>query len=487
MTEPVGLLTYAVRRRVIGKYLGQLAGMHAILALAPLLASILFAEYQATIRYALVAVILAATALLTRRLPVPASIQNNEALCITALAFVLSPVIMIYPLTASGLTVPDALFEAISAVTTTGLTTLPSVTDMPKTFLFARAWMQWYGGLGIVVLSVALLMQSGIVTRQLVDSVSGESALSTTRTYAQRMFKVYLGLTLCGFLLLWLVLPDAFLALTHTLSAISTGGFSPLDRSLAALDNWPARFAVMLLGLLGAVPFVLYYRAVKGKWTAAVTDMELRSLLVAVLLTGLLLAWSLHVHLPQHWPESLAHGLLMGFSAQTTTGFASLDIAQLDTTSKLIMIIAMFCGGGVGSTAGGIKLLRLLILFRLIFLIIQRTAMPSHAVTQTSIGGRLLDDDDIIRALVLILLFMAVILLSWLLFLVHGYPSMDALFEVVSATGTVGLSTGITRTGLEPVLKLVLELDMLLGRLEIIALLIVLYPRTWIGKRIESL
>ena len=484
MTEPTVLLTYAVRHRVIIKYLGQLAGMLAILALAPLLASIIYSEYEATLRYAVVITGLTVAALIARRQPVPASIQNNEALCITALAFMLSPLIMVYPIMASGLSATDALFESISAVTTTGLTTLVTVQNMPDTFLFARAWMQWYGGLGIVVLSIALLMQSGIVTRQLVDSVSNESALTTTRSYAKRMFKVYVGLTVAGFLGLWLILPDGFQALTHTLAAISTGGFSSLDHSLASLDGWPARFAVMFIGLLGAVPFALYSRAAAGNWKRLFTDSEFLTLLTATIVIGLLLTWTFQTGDSRPWSENLGHAMLMSLSAQTTTGYASLDINGLDNTAKLLLIIAMLCGGGVGSTAGGIKLLRLLILARLVLLLIQRSAMPSHAVSQITLGNRPLESDDIVRTLVLILMFIIVILLSWLLFLAYGYAPLDSLFEVVSAVGTVGLSTGITRPGLETVLKIVLELDMLLGRLEILALLIVLYPRTWFGNRI---
>jgi trk system potassium uptake protein TrkH len=146
----------------------------------------------------------------------------------------------------------------------------------------------------------------------------------------------------------------------------------------------------------------------------------------------------------------------------------------------------MFIGGGLGSTAGGIKLLRLLILLRLIQLMLQRTALPSHAVTEPRLYGKPLEEGDIQGALMLILLFIIVILASWLVFVAYGYAPLDALFEVVSASATVGLSSGITSGSLEPLLQVVLCLDMLLGRLEIIALLVVLYPPTWLAKRTES-
>ena len=150
-----------------------------------------------------------------------------------------------------------------------------------------------------------------------------------------------------------------------------------------------------------------------------------------------------------------------------------------------MMSVAMLTGGSVGSSAGGFKLLRLLILLRMLQLSLRRLAMPPHAVAQPYLAGHELDNDDIQRSLQLILLFIGVTVLSWLAFVVTGYDPLDALFEVASACGTVGLSSGITRPGLEPVLKGVLCFDMLAGRLEIIALLLVLYPHNWIGRRVR--
>lgn len=139
----------------------------------------------------------------------------------------------------------------------------------------------------------------------------------------------------------------------------------------------------------------------------------------------------------------------------------------------------MVTGAGVGSTAGGVKLLRVLILIRVLQLAILRVQAPRHAVSSPALGGRHLDSHQIEHALLLLLLFPLVILISWLPFLAAGYAPLDALVEVVSATATVGLSTGITGPGLEPPLKALLTLDMLAGRVEIIALLVLVYPGTW--------
>ena len=486
MVNRQSTLSYAVRLSVITKYIGQLLIVHAILILAPLIVSLMFAEYDASIRYFFVILIILTLALPTTRIQTPEQIQANEALVIVALAFVLSPLLMLYPMNTAGLSMPDTLFEAVSAVTTTGLTTVANIEDTSPTFLFTRAWMQWYGGLGIVVLSVALLIRHQLAARRLTETIASENLLTTARTHARRMLGIYLTFTLVGFLILFALSADGFLALTHTLSAISTGGFSTCTDSLAAFDKPASAYAVIGLAFLGATPLPLYYLIRQKNWRVTLSDMELRTLLILGIISSLLLGVFIYLQTGWAFSEVVGHALLIGFSAQTTAGFTSLNIGEMSDASKAVLMGSMFVGGGVGSTAGGVKILRLLILLRLIQVLLQRTTMPSHAVNEPRLAGKLLEPDDIQRALMLILMFFFVILISWFIFLVFGYPALDSLFEVVSATGTVGLSTGITHAELHPVLKMVLCLDMLLGRLEIVALLVVLYPPTWFGKRMKT-
>ncbi|WP_051906416.1 potassium transporter TrkG [Methylomarinum vadi] len=170
----------------------------------------------------------------------------------------------------------------------------------------------------------------------------------------------------------------------------------------------------------------------------------------------------------------------MGLSAQTTTGFANVDVAALDNASKLSLIFSMLVGGSIGSTAGGIKILRLLIVLRLLQFFIQRTALPAHAVLERQLSNDKLEADEIERVLMLILIFAGTVFGSWLPFLIMGYDPLDALFEVVSACSTTGLSTGISSPHLEAGLKWVLIIDMLLGRVEFLAFLLFMYPRTWL-------
>jgi len=475
-------LVYAVRLRVVAKYLAQLGLVLALLTVPPCAVAFAFGEQPAALRYLLVITLLLVLGLPAARLPATSHLQVNEALVIVALAFVLTPLLMSYPLTATGLTPGQALFEAVSGVTTTGLSTVEHIADKSPALWFARAWMQWYGGLGIVVLSVGLMMGHQTAARRLVEPFSPETLASTARTFARRMLLVYALLTVAGTALLWILCGNAFMAVTHVLSAVSTGGFSPYQDSLAGFGDWPLRYAVIAIAVAAAVPLSLYQRAWQHGWRTLTADVEVR----ALLLCGLLIAGLLMLFM-ESGGDRLYHALLLGFSAQSTAGFSSLDVSALDNGSKLVLIAAMAVGGGLGSTAGGLKLLRLLILLRLVQLFLWRSAMPSRAVVEPHLGGKRLGGDDLQRAALLLILLTLVILASWLVFVGHGYAPLDALFEVVSATGTVGLSTGITAPDLQPLLKGVLCLDMLLGRLEIIALLVLLYPRTWFGHRAESL
>jgi trk system potassium uptake protein TrkH len=181
--------------------------------------------------------------------------------------------------------------------------------------------------------------------------------------------------------------------------------------------------------------------------------------------------------------EALQAGVVTALSAQSTTGFSTLPISALDSTSKLLLIFSMLAGGGVGSTAGGIKLLRILILLGLVRRLVVRSRLLEHAVAPPRLLGRNWSDDALMGMLLVAVLHLLVTGLSWLTFLPYGYDPLDALFEVVSATGTVGLSTGITSASLPLPLQLTLIVDMLLGRLEILAVLVFLAPGTWLGRR----
>ena len=484
MAEGEATLEYPVRIPVVGKYLSQIGAMLALLTLPVSVVALHSGDFRVGLTYALVAAALAAAAWGGRFLPETKPIQSNEAMVVVALTFVLTPVLVAIPLRIGGLAADDALFEAVSAITTTGLSTLTTVQGASSAFVFERAWLQWCGGLGISVLSVALLMGQQVAARRLADPIREVNLVTTARTQARQILRVYVLLTLAGTVILSFVIGDTFTAFVHMLATLSTGGFSPFDASIAALPDFGA-WIITVFSALGAIPLLLYHQVLLRKPGALLEDPELRSLFALILIMSIGLSLSLALNSGMSPAPAVKHGIMLATSAQTTTGFSSTEIGSLDATSKLLLMMSMFVGGGAGSTAGGIKLLRLLIIVRLIQHFLRRTAMPPHAVTRPFLSGRALERTEIERALLIAALFVIAIALSWAVFVAYGYPPLDALFEVTSAVGTVGLSTGISATELEVPLKLVLCIDMILGRLEAVALLVILYPATWIGKRVR--
>jgi len=266
------------------------------------------------------------------------------------------------------------------------------------------------------------------------------------------------------------------MGLIHVLAAVSTGGFGGLDDSLASVSRGE-QAALLAVAAAGALPLPLYYRTWFHGPRQLLRDPELGALLGAIVIVALLLWW-LDALMP-------ADALLQAVTAQTTTGFASVDIGALPADAKLVLLLSMATGAGLGSTGGGIKLLRVLILIRVIQMTLLRAQLPPHGVVAPRIGGHSLDAPQIEHALVVALLFPALVLGCWLPFVVAGHPPLDALFEVVSAAATVGLSTGITSPELAPHLKGLLILAMLAGRVEVVALLVLVYPRTWLPRSLD--
>lgn len=484
-TRRVATLSYAVRARVVLRYLGQLGLVLGLLELVPAAVAYGLDDSAFALPCAAVSLLLLLIAIPLARIRAPAQLQLNEAMVVIVATFILSAITLAVPLASGGLSWPDALFESVSGVTTTGLSMVALPEELPASFLFARSWMQWYGGLGILVFSLFLLaLQPGIAAKQLLDTEGGSrDPIETAHGHVRRALVTYSLLTLFGIGLLAAAGASPFDALIHTLSAVSTGGFSSHSGGLAGFGNGWAQAAAAALCVLGAVSLPLYYRVAQGGWRELGRNLEWRALLVACALSTVLLGGVMLQSGQFSLSDVVASAPLLAISAQTTTGFTVVDLAGIGAAPQLLLILSMSVGGSLGSTAGGIKLLRVLVILRVTQLALLRTRLPPHAAVEPELREQPLDRRDAERALVVGALFAATVVSSWLVFLLYGYPALDALFEVVSAVATVGLSTGITAPELPGLLKGVLGADMLLGRLEFVALLVVLLPGTWIGRK----
>jgi trk system potassium uptake protein TrkH len=482
MTQPKKELFFAVRLRLIAHYSGKFFLIIAALNLVTLTVALINSDTTIAASYAAIVGLLFCVGFVLSRLKIYGQMQMNEAMVLTALVFITVPLITALPLMVSGIPFIDALFETVSAVTTTGLSTLGPVGQRPMTFIFARAWMQWYGGLGIVVLSLALIVRPGMSALRLSSLDVPDDLVGGTHAHARRVFYVYGVLTSCG-LLAWLLLGGRPMeGLLYVFAAVSTGGFAPTDGSFADLSGIRLAWVVTLTTLCGAIPLALYHTAWRKGWHELLHNLELRALLATCAVMTCLLGGSLWTH-GMGLASVLVHAPLMAISAQTTSGFSSLAPGTLDAGSQTVLILAMAMGGSVGSTAGGFKLLRVLILFGLLYRFLKSMSVPPDAVIDQRLGARRIEATEVQDALMIILMFIMVVFFSWVPFLVYGYAPLDALFEVVSATGTVGLSSGITQASTPTLLKLILCADMLLGRLEFVAWMVCFYHRTWFGRK----
>jgi len=477
-------LDRAIRPRIVAQIFGQLSLVAAASKLPPLLLGAALGDWAIVAALLAVGGVLTAIGLATRGYDRARDLQTNEGLVVLVAIFFVDALLMAIPFAVAGIPVGDAIFESISAVTTTGLSTLPEVETLPATVLFTRAWMQWYGGLGIAILSVALLMGPGLAARRLgARGTESEEALESARAGARQVTTAYAALTAAGFALLMLLGVSPFEALVHDLTAISTGGFSSRNLSLAGLGGTGTAVAVLAICFAGAMPLPIWVAVRSRGWRTPFRDPEVRTLAALSLAVSIALIATLAATSTLSLGDIVRNAPLLAVSAQTTTGFSTISVAQTGPAAQLILCAAMLAGGSLGSTAGGIKLFRLLVAVQVVRWMIARAHLPQHAVHVPRIGDNDLDANEIQRALGLVLLFLGVAVLSWLPFLLFAYSPIESLFEVVSALATVGLSTGISRPALEGTLKAVLCVDMLLGRLEILAVLVFLSPHSWFGRR----
>lgn len=400
-------------------------------------------------------------------------LEHREALVITALAY------LVYALLGACTFLPvasyaDGFFEAMSGITTTGLSTLV-VETLPTSLLFFRAYSQWLGGLGIVVLSLVVLADAGQTALQLYNSEAGrENLVGNIIGTTKIVMTIYGLLTLAAFASFWLVGLHPFDALLYALATLSTGGFAPHAASVGHYASSLFQGVVTLFMVLGAVSFPLYFLARREGVKRLLGNDQVRWLLY--LIGGAtLIVWAL-----TGWRgPNLLEGLFHVSSALTTTGFNLTATDTWSSATKLIIITLMVIGGATDSTAGGIKLLRLLAVAQVARWSLLRSFLPDEVKLPVKVNGTVLSEAVLRRVMALIGLYVGIAFASTLLLTAAGFAVEPALFETVSALSTVGLSSGVTSAALPLWAKLVLCFDMWAGRLELIPVVVLLVPGNW--------
>lgn len=474
-------LVQAARIGVVGLTLAKHAVIYAFVLAPPALWAMIDGDRNLSLALgapAILSIIVFAT---VWKLPLPDDLRGIEAVVTIALVFVIGALLITPGFLALGMPPVDALFEAMSAVTTTGLSVAADPDGWPFAGHVLRAWVQWCGGLVMATAVLALLLPSGLPARRLGQAgIDQGDRIASTRRQAQQLLGIYLGLTVAMAGVTALAVPDTREAVVLTLAAISTGGFSPRSDSLESYSPL-GQGLVMLTCVLGAVSLLSYVLILQGKLRAAWSLGSMRRVLLALVGFSATYAAMLYVGGFRDWGRIYAEALNV-VSGLTTAGFSTGPMPPAGA-ALLVIVMAMLAGGDVGSTAGGLKLARLGIALRTVLHSAQRLRLPSNAVAPLRHRGEKVEASTLTALLGLVAIYLAAVALVWLHMVAHGHPALPALFEVVSTLSTVGLSTGLVGADLSTDLKLSLSFGMWLGRLEFFAVLLLLAPRTWLSRR----
>lgn len=463
--------------RAIVSNLSLLLRALGALSVLPLVASLLAREFEFSLIFAGMALFCFAVGYFFSIQQQPLNLAIPDALVVTGLAYLL------FALVGSVAFLPvasfaDSLFEAMSGITTTGLSVL-NVAKLPYSLLFFRAYLQWIGGSGIIILSLVMLIEPGRSAFQLYASEYGEENLSgDAKATARLVLKVYMLLTLAGYLAFIASGMGFFDALITVMATVSTGGFSNYPQSIGHYSSPAVRAVVIWFMILGAIGFPAYYLLLHKDWKKFLKDHQLRVMVALIVVSSLASLSTFHWH-----PGKILAALFNATSALTTTGFNVLDSGTLPPQIKLLDTFLMFIGGSVGSTAGGIKIFRLIISVLVIRWYMMRTLLPEEAKIPIRYREQVISNREIKLVAAFLALYCLIILASAFILVFSGFGISDSLFECASALGTVGLSTGITSPSLGAGLKAVLIFDMWAGRVEILPLLLIFYPPLWVRKR----
>ena len=381
----------------------------------------------------------------------------------------------------------DAFFESMSGITATGATVLSGLDSMSPGILMWRSMLHWLGGIGFIGMAVAilpLLRIGGMRLFQTESSDRSEKVMPRSHMVAKSIVAVYVGITVLGSLAFWWAGMGLFDAINHAMSAISTGGFSTSDQSLAKWDIPAVHWVAVVVMIMGSVPFTLYVATLRGHRRALIKDQQVQGLLAMLVTTWLVLGTWYWATTELHWLDALRHVALNVTSVVTTTGFALGDYSLWGNFSLMLFFYLGFVGGCSGSTAGGIKIFRFQVAYILLKANLNQLIHPRAVIKQKYNGHRL--DEDIVRSILTFSFFFAItICIIALLLSLLGVDWMTAL---TGAAGTVsgvgpGLGEVIGPAGnyatLPDAAKWILAGGMLLGRLEIITVLVLCMPAFW--------
>ncbi|MBD8490530.1 TrkH family potassium uptake protein [Echinicola sp. CAU 1574] len=417
------------------------------------------------------------------------NIRKREGYLIVALSWVFMSLFGMLPFLVSGTitSLPDAIFETVSGLTTTGASILNDIEALPKGILFWRSMTQWIGGLGIIVLTVAIFPLLGIGGIELFVAESpgptSDKLHPRIRETAKRLWYVYVGLTVVCIGLYFLGGMSFYDAINHALTTMATGGFSTKNASMAYYDVPFIQYVAILFMFLAGTNFTVIYFGLVGKFDRVWKSDEFKAYVLVVALIIVAMAIPVYLFSDLGVEKAFRDTAFQVVSLLTTTGFVTADYTSYGHGLTILFFLLLFVGGCAGSTSGGIKFIRHLTFFKNTILEFKRIVHP-RAVVPLKINGDRVTGKIITHIMNFLLIYLMVFVMGSVVLSVFGYDMLTSFGAVATCLGNVGPAIG--KVGpldnfsfFDPFTKLFLSFIMLLGRLELFTILVLFSPYFW--------
>ncbi len=386
------------------------------------------------------------------------------------------------------ISITDAVFESMSGITTTGATVIVGLDDLPHSLLLYRQELQWLGGMGIIVLAVAVLPMLGVGGMQLFRAETPGPVKDTKLTpriteTAKALWYIYLGLTIACCLAYWIAGMSFFDALSHSFSTVAIGGFSTHDASIGHFNSTAIQFVAIVFMLLSGINFAIHFTAIRGRSLQPYRrDAEFRTYILVLSVVSLITIGYLQLtHTFDSTAESIIEGLFQVVSIGTTTGFTTAEYHSWPGFLPVLLLYVSFIGGCSGSTGGGIKVIRILLLVKQGMRELRRLVHPNAQIA-VKIGKKVMSEKVIEAVWGFFAAYFAISALMILLLMATGLDQETAFSAVAACLNNLGPGLGdVGRNfaSINDVAKWILCLAMLLGRLEIFTLLVLITPAFW--------
>jgi trk system potassium uptake protein TrkH len=380
----------------------------------------------------------------------------------------------------------NAFFETASGFTTTGSSILTDIESLPKSVLYWRSLTHWIGGMGIIVLVVAILPMLRVGGYNLFKSeasgISYEKLTPRTASTAKRLWGIYVGLTVFQVVFLLFGEMDFFDALCHSFGTIATGGFSTKNASVGHFSSY-SQYVIMVFMLLSGINFTLHYFTIKGKFAKLRENDELKTYLGIILIAGAITAIVLNVLANTEWEQAIRHGFFQVVSIITATGFATDDYLLWPAQGWLIILILMFVGASVGSTGGGIKVIRHVVAFKSFMANMKRLLHP-NSVILIRVNREKIMDEDVSAITSFIVLYLVTFLAGAVLMTFLGVEPVTSATSVLTTMGGIGPGFGSVGpasnfSSIPEAGKVLLSFLMIFGRLELTTVFVLFTLDFW--------